>query len=51
MHKRVCHQHQNGIVTGTEQNYGIIDLTGTSSTVPNPGDFVPKPAFNIFAGQ
>jgi hypothetical protein len=39
------------IGTGSEQNFGLVDLTGTTATLPAPGDFVPKPAYSHFQQQ
>lgn len=36
------------IGTGSEQNYGLIDLTGTSAVAPNPTDFTPKATYTTF---
>ena len=39
------------IGTGAEQNFGLVNLTGTSPTTPNPGDFAPKPAYTHYQTQ
>lgn len=38
----------DGIGTGSEANFGIVNLTGTSSTLPSASDFVPKPAYSNY---
>lgn len=37
---------QDGVGTGSEQNYGVLDIAGSTPTQPVPSDFVPKPAYN-----
>ena len=39
------------IGTGSEQNFGLIDLTGTTPTSPTPTNFIPKPAYTRFQNQ
>jgi hypothetical protein len=41
----------DAIGTGSEQNFGLVDLTGTSATAPNPADFTPKPAYTHYHNQ
>jgi hypothetical protein len=36
------------IGTGSEQNFGLVDLTGTTATQPVASAFVPKPAYTRF---
>jgi polysaccharide biosynthesis protein PslG len=38
----------DGIGTGSEQNYGLVDLTGTTAINPAPSNFTPKPAYTNY---
>ena len=41
----------DSVGTGSEQNFGLVNLTGTTATLPTPSAFVPKPAYNRFQTQ
>jgi hypothetical protein len=41
----------DSVGTGSEQNFGLVNLAGTSATVPSPSDFVAKPAYSRFQAQ
>ena len=38
----------DAIGTGSEQNYGLVDLTGTTAINPATTDFAPKPAYTHY---
>jgi hypothetical protein len=41
----------DSVGTGSEQNFGLVNLTGTTATLPSPTSFVIKPAYTHFQAQ
>jgi polysaccharide biosynthesis protein PslG len=41
----------DSVGTGSEQNFGLVNLIGTSATVPAASDFAPKQAFVRYQAQ